>query len=219
MSISNHGFYDYLLLSEQKIRRIAPVTLRLHHAKTNGTTCIRDYLCDGFRRGEGFAMLHVRHPTKKLWVDLSSPSISSAADVSSGEIIGDLIDYLEARYREHPTYQLDQWETQYGLSLAVLVYLAEKNERLNPAQRAILRQFFDENGGAAISDEPFKQLIANRRGFTAGEIRSHLRKLSDVNVSNTLPYIEPLKDSLKNPPSEYNTFMCYLKKHIEKHKK
>lgn len=117
-----------------------PIDLRLHlrYQKMNGQIDERDFDLKEFRRGaEGYGLEGFCH-LRKDHRSLTSQGVLHCVDRDTGEVIENLLSYIEQHYVASGNAKFDEVCDEHDDELTVLFYIAKADGAMRPAELAVL---------------------------------------------------------------------------------
>lgn len=129
--------------------RTLEANLRLDYRDGAGSRTTRDIRLMKYGPWDGGAILwawcHLRQANRTFRTD----RILSCTDLDTGEIVGDLEAWLDARYQASPEHAIEKIVETSWDALRVLYYVSKADGRLTQKERAIMR-----NAIRGLSDHP-----------------------------------------------------------------
>lgn len=136
----NPGYYD--AHSGKRIQiDLQLVYLSVEGAVTTRTVTVERFTHDG-NGGALLAFCHLRHSRRTFLFS----RIQSAVDTSTGEIIGHLSRWLDARYVETPEGKADAFLNRHDAALSAFMHIARADGAFRAREKACIKDFCSANG-------------------------------------------------------------------------
>jgi len=212
---SQSDYLDNYWIPVESKRREVKLNLQIKYKNTSSIISERQFDLTSFSRGEKGYHLHGYCHNKNRNITLSSLGVISVADISSGEIISDIIVYIERTYKETVYYKQDSLFDEYGWAIYVFVYLSATSGSVVKKERDIIISFIKSlKTYEELSEEWLDKTIKELYRPGKMEIRNWIKDGIGKNYDYKLLF--PWIDRLEAIQTESNKEFCNLKTYIEK---
>lgn len=146
--------------------------------------------------------------------------VQSAVDCETGEVIGDLFDYLKRRYEASPYASLERAFSDYKDNFRLLLYVGKADGQLRREERSVIYEFIrDVTGDYDLSAEMMKKWIDRLEVPSLAAFRQIVGRVAKQEkslVDSTLKVVLEIHDTKKSPrPAEIEAIEYIQKRFID----
>lgn len=116
------------------------------------------------------AFCHARNAHRTFLVS----RVTEFVDLSSGEVVDNIENYLRAIYRKSPQGRLDKALTNLATEILILLFIGRSDGRLNLKERESIQKYLEETTTKPINAQMLKKTLSNYRP-TTNQFRAALK--------------------------------------------
>ncbi len=215
---SQSDYLDNYWIPVESKRREVKLNLQIKYKNTSSIISNRQFDLTSFSRGEKGYHLHGYCHNKNRNITLSSLGILEVADISSGEIIPDIIEYIERTYKDTVYYKQDYLFDEYGWAIYILVYLSATSGSVVKKERDIIISFIKSiKPYEELSEEWLDKTIKELYRPGKMEIRNWIKEGISKNYDYQLlfPWIAKLESLQQESNKEFYNLKIYIEKQLK----
>jgi hypothetical protein len=219
---SESDYLDNYWIAVESKKRELKLALFIKYKNTRSIISEREFDLDSFSRGEKGYHLHGYCHNKKRNITLSSLGVMGAKNISTGEVIHDIIKFIENNYKSTIYYKQDLLFDDYGWAIYVLLYLSATSGSVIKKERDVIITFIKSiKGFEELSEEWFDKTLKELYRPGKMEIRNWIKEgmSKNYNFELLLPWIDMLDSLQSESNKEFQNLKNYVLRQLQEFKK
>lgn len=174
--VSEYNPDSYWFPTEEMPRKVE-ARLTLDYESTSGKRTTRDVDVFAFYKGDGACILDCFCHLRRAKRTLSSKCIRRAIDRDTGELIGDVYAFLEAKYNENPEKAYDAILQSYAWAIMVLLYVAAVDGAVRAPERKLVAEFCLRRGNPSeLEPEKVEAMVKGLGAAAKSDFHRYVRE-------------------------------------------
>ncbi len=210
-------YLDNYWIPVESIKREVKLNLHITYKNTRSVISERQFDLTSFSRGEKGYHIHGFCHRKNRNITLSSLGIISVKDISTGEDISNIIDYIENAYKNTINYKQDLLFDEFGWAIYILIYLSATSGSVVKKERDVIIAFIKSlQGFENISEEWLDKTLKELYRPGKMEIRNWIKEgiSKNHNYRKLFPWIDKLESLQKELNKEFYNLKTYIEKQL-----